>query len=79
MDIQEINSILLEELLGISNKRLKYIFEGKILDEESSTDDDDDQSVDIISLDEITDDDFVVISGIILHFHRRMSLSLLKI
>lgn len=63
MDIQEINSILLEELLGISNKRLKYIFEGKILDEESSTDDDD-QSVDIISLDEITDDDFVVISGI---------------
>lgn len=64
MDIQEINSILLEELLGISNKRLKYIFEGKILDEESSTDDDD-QSVDIISLDEITDDDFVVISGII--------------
>lgn len=65
MDIQEINSILLEELLGISNKRLKYIFEGKILDEESSTDDDDDQSMDIISLDEITDDDFVVISGII--------------
>ncbi|XP_066259259.1 DNA ligase 1 [Euwallacea similis] len=60
MDLQEINSMLLEELLGISNKRLKYIFDGKTLEEESSTDDD--QSVDIISLDDISDDDFVVIS-----------------
>lgn len=60
MELQEINSMLLEELLGISNKRLKYIFEGKTLDEESSTDED--QPVDVISLDDISDDDFVVIS-----------------
>lgn len=61
MELQELNSMLLEELLGISNKRLKYIFEGKTLDEESSTDED--QPVDVISLDDISDDDFVVISG----------------
>ncbi|KAL1505845.1 hypothetical protein ABEB36_005308 [Hypothenemus hampei] len=60
MDLKEINSILLEELLGISNKRLKYIFEGKTLEEESSTDED--QPVDVISLDDVSDDDFVVIS-----------------
>ncbi|XP_030767342.1 rRNA methyltransferase 2, mitochondrial isoform X2 [Sitophilus oryzae] len=60
MDKDEINSMLLEELLGISNKRLKYIFEGKNLDEESSTDED--QPVDVISLDDISDDDFVIIS-----------------
>ena len=61
MDIEEINSLLLEELLGISNKRLKYIFEGKNLDEDSSSSDEDQQ--DVISLDDISDDDFVVISG----------------
>lgn len=62
MDKDEINSILLEELLGISNKRLKYIFEGKNLDEESSSSEDD-QAVDVISLDDISDDDFINISG----------------
>ncbi|XP_050300777.1 pre-mRNA-splicing factor CWC22 homolog [Anthonomus grandis grandis] len=62
MEIQEINSILLEELLGISNKRLKYIFEAKVLDEESSTDEDQADDDDVISLDSISDDDFVVIS-----------------
>lgn len=61
MDMQEINSMLLEEMLGISNKRLKYIFEGKTLEEESSTDED--HAEDVISLDDISDDDFIVISG----------------
>ncbi|KAF7285398.1 hypothetical protein GWI33_010651 [Rhynchophorus ferrugineus] len=62
MDKDEINSILLEELLGISNKRLKYIFEGKNFDEESSSSEDD-QPIDVISLDDISsDDDFINIS-----------------
>ncbi|KAH1026404.1 SWR1-complex protein 3 [Dendroctonus ponderosae] len=60
MDMQEINSMLLEELLGISNRRLKYIFEGKTLEEDSSTDED--HAEDVISLDDISDDDFIVIS-----------------
>ncbi|XP_057668783.1 cylicin-1 [Diorhabda carinulata] len=60
MDIEEINSMLLEELLGISNKRLKYIFNGQNLNEESSSTDPEDQSVDIISLDDISDDDLII-------------------
>ncbi|XP_060525439.1 putative sodium-coupled neutral amino acid transporter 10 isoform X2 [Cylas formicarius] len=59
MEIGEINSMLLEELLGISNKRLKYIFEGKNLEEDSSSTEDD-KSPDVISLDDISDDDFVI-------------------
>nr|CAH7741687.1 unnamed protein product [Callosobruchus chinensis] len=58
MDNEEINSMLLEELLGISNKRLKYIFNGQNLEEDSSsTDPEDDQKpIDVISLDDISDD-----------------------
>ncbi|CAH1960152.1 unnamed protein product [Acanthoscelides obtectus] len=58
MENEEINSMLLEELLGISNKRLKYIFNGMNLEEDSSsTDPEDDQKpIDVISLDDISDD-----------------------
>lgn len=54
--------MLLEELLGISNKRLKYIFSGQNLDEDSSSTDPEEekQPIDIISLDDISDDDFVI-------------------
>ncbi|KAF5305518.1 hypothetical protein FQA39_LY01609 [Lamprigera yunnana] len=59
-DIIEINSMLLEELLGISNKRLQYIFKGENADRETSSSESDDEKgcVDIISLDDISDDDF---------------------
>lgn len=56
--------MLLEELLGISNKRLKSILNGENLDaESSSTDSDDDpKPIDIISLDDIsTDEDLTFI------------------
>lgn len=53
--------MLLEELLGISNKRLKYIFNGQNLDEDSSTDPEEDENpADIISLDDISDDEFII-------------------
>lgn len=53
--------MLLEELLGISNKRLKYIFNGQNLDEDSSsTEPDEGQPIDIISLDDVSEDDFVI-------------------
>lgn len=56
--------MLLEELLGISNKRLKAIFEGKTLNEDSSsTDEEEQEKVDVISLDDITDDDFIIIDS----------------
>jgi hypothetical protein len=71
LDIGEINSMLLEELLGISNKRLKYIFNGQNLGEDSSSTDPEEekQPIDIISLDDVSDDDFVidVDSGMLLH------------
>lgn len=51
------NSLLLEELLGISNKRLKYILNGQPHDDESSSTD---EEKEVISLDDITDDDFVI-------------------
>ncbi|KAJ3667039.1 hypothetical protein Zmor_002449 [Zophobas morio] len=61
LDIGEINSMLLEELLGISNKRLKYIFNGQNLDQDSSsTDPEDEKQPDIISLDDVSEDDFIV-------------------
>ncbi|KAG5865015.1 hypothetical protein JTB14_002799 [Gonioctena quinquepunctata] len=61
LDNEEINSMLLEELLGISNKRLKYIFNGQNLNEEgSSTDPEEEEPIDIISLDDISDDDFII-------------------
>ncbi|XP_008190353.1 DNA ligase 1 isoform X1 [Tribolium castaneum] len=62
LDIEELNSMLLEELLGISNKRLKYIFNGQNLDEDSSSTDPEEekQPIDIISLDDVSDDDFVI-------------------
>jgi hypothetical protein len=62
LDIGEINSMLLEELLGISNKRLKYIFNGQNLGEDSSSTDPEEekQPIDIISLDDVSDDDFVI-------------------
>ncbi|XP_023029778.1 uncharacterized protein [Leptinotarsa decemlineata] len=61
LDNEEINSMLLDELLGISNKRLKYIFSGQNLNEESSsTDPEEEQPIDVISLDEISDDEFVI-------------------
>lgn len=62
MDNEEINSMLLEELLGISNKRLKYIFNGQNLEEDSSSTDSEveQQPIDVISLDDVTDDDFVI-------------------
>ncbi|EEZ98748.2 DNA ligase 1 isoform X2 [Tribolium castaneum] len=61
-NIEELNSMLLEELLGISNKRLKYIFNGQNLDEDSSSTDPEEekQPIDIISLDDVSDDDFVI-------------------
>ncbi|KAI4459965.1 caspase activity and apoptosis inhibitor 1 [Holotrichia oblita] len=62
LDIDEINSILLEELLGISNKRLKHILNGDNFDtvSTSSESETEQQPIDIISLDDIsdTDDDF---------------------
>ncbi|KAJ8921992.1 hypothetical protein NQ315_008630 [Exocentrus adspersus] len=63
LDISEINSMLLEELLGISNKRLKYIFNGQNLEEDSSSTDPEAEQpppIDVISLDDITDDDFII-------------------
>ncbi|XP_018561744.1 myb-like protein X [Anoplophora glabripennis] len=62
LDNEEVNSMLLEELLGISNKRLKYIFNGQNLEEDSSSTDPEaeQQPIDVISLDDITDDDFVI-------------------
>ncbi|KAL3278672.1 hypothetical protein HHI36_016208 [Cryptolaemus montrouzieri] len=60
MDMEEINSMLLEELLGISNKRLKYIFNGQNLDEDSSSSTNEDEPVDVISLDDVSDDEFVI-------------------
>lgn len=55
--------MLLEELLGISNKRLKAIFDGKTLNEDSSSTDEDQDPIDVISLDDITDDDFILIDS----------------
>lgn len=53
--------MLLEELLGISNKRLKKIFTGQPQDDDtSSTEDEEEQPLDVISLDDVTDDDFVI-------------------
>lgn len=60
VDSEEINSMLLEELLGISNKRLKYIFNGQSLDEDSSTTSEDNHPIDVISLDDISDDELVI-------------------
>ncbi|KAK4881679.1 hypothetical protein RN001_004998 [Aquatica leii] len=60
MDIVDINSMLLEELLGISNKRLQYIFKGENADRETSSsesDDEEKEAIDVISLDDISDDD----------------------
>ncbi|XP_017779081.1 PREDICTED: uncharacterized protein LOC108564526 [Nicrophorus vespilloides] len=56
-DMEEIKTMLLEELLGISNKRLKKIFEGQNTDDESSSTDEDQAAVDVISLDEISDEE----------------------
>lgn len=58
--------MLLEELLGISNKRLKCIFNGENVNDDasSSSTDEDVKNVkmadDVISLDDISDDDFAV-------------------
>lgn len=52
--------MLLEELLGISNKRLKYIFSGQHVDGDSSSSTEsevENQPIDVISLDDITDSD----------------------
>ncbi|KAF2899388.1 hypothetical protein ILUMI_06783 [Ignelater luminosus] len=59
LDIVEINSMLLEELLGISNKRLQYIFKGENVDRETSSSESEEekQPIDVISLDDISDDD----------------------
>lgn len=58
MDIDEINSILLEELLGISNKRLKHILNGDNIDTVSTSSDSElEQPIDVISLDDISDTD----------------------
>ncbi|KAF5302473.1 hypothetical protein FQR65_LT08563 [Abscondita terminalis] len=60
MDIVEINSMLLEELLGISNKRLQYIFKGENADRETSSsesEDEEKEKIDVISLDDISDDE----------------------
>lgn len=58
---EEISSILLEELLGISNKRIKKIFSGQPQDDDtSSTEEEEEHAPDVISLDEVTDDDFVI-------------------
>lgn len=55
--------MLLEELLGISNKRLKHIISGQSNLEYSSSDTDDNvKSPDVISLDDIsTDEDLTLI------------------
>lgn len=55
--------MLLEELLGISNKRLKHILSGQNNLEYSSSDSDDVRAIDdIISLDDIsTDEDITLI------------------
>lgn len=57
--------MLLEELLGISNKRLKYIFNGQNPAEDSSStnSEEDKPPVDIISLDDVSEDDFVIIDS----------------
>lgn len=72
MKIDEINSMLLEELLGISNKRLKCIFDGQNLEEDSTDPEEEkskDKTSDIISLDDISEDDFIDLdSG--MHFVR---------
>ncbi|KAJ8961864.1 hypothetical protein NQ318_021482 [Aromia moschata] len=63
LEIEEINSMLFEELLGISNKRLKCIFNGQKLDDDSSSTDPEEEQqkpIDVISLDDVTDDDFVI-------------------
>lgn len=53
--------MLLEELLGISNKRLKKIFNGEPQDDDSSsTEDEEVKPADVISLDDVTDDDFII-------------------
>lgn len=54
--------MLLEELLGISNKRLNYIFKGENVDRESSSSDSDAEKdvIDVISLDDISDDDITL-------------------
>ncbi|KAJ8971742.1 hypothetical protein NQ314_000555 [Rhamnusium bicolor] len=56
IDNEDINSMLLEELLGISNKRVKRIFNGQNLEEDSSSSTDpeeEQQPIDIISLDDV--------------------------
>ncbi|KRT85282.1 hypothetical protein AMK59_645 [Oryctes borbonicus] len=62
LDIDEINSILLEELLGISNKRLRHILNGDNIDTVSTSSESEQEQppIDVISLDDIsdTDDDF---------------------
>lgn len=64
LDIEEINSMLLEELLGISNKRLKYIFLGQNLEDDSSSSDPEEEKQppadEVISLDDVSEDDFVI-------------------
>lgn len=53
--------MLLEELLGISNKRLKKIFNGLPQDDDSSsTEEEDEKTPDVVSLDDVTDDDFII-------------------
>lgn len=53
--------MLLEELLGISNKRLRKIFNGEPQDDDSSsTEEEEEKPADVISLDDVTDDDFVI-------------------
>lgn len=51
--------MLLDELLGFSNKRLRKIFRGEKITDSSSSDTDEDVKPDleVISLDEISDDD----------------------
>lgn len=64
--MEEINSVLLEELLGISNKRLKYIFSGQHVDEDSSSStepEEENKPIDVISLDDITDCDDDIVFG----------------
>ncbi|GJQ73093.1 Nup154 [Trypoxylus dichotomus] len=59
LDIDEVNSILLEELLGISNKRLKHILNGENVDivSTSSESEHEQPPIDVISLDDISDTD----------------------
>ncbi|XP_018333433.1 uncharacterized protein LOC108742656 [Agrilus planipennis] len=64
LDIEEINAMLLEELLGISNKRLGYIFNGENPDRESSSSESEDEKIaEVISLDDISDDDIEICIG----------------